>query len=128
MRREDRCRVLYFVVDGCVPTSRDNTNTREEALSFALDQRAFGPRRLVVAFSDRNGRFRGLAYAPRTDPPEHALDSSAHASNISDVAPPLRLRSVTNRSWTGRHHLTWLAGSRGRGQSRRRMASISSTG
>ncbi|MGI8686628.1 MAG: hypothetical protein ACR2MO_16325 [Acidimicrobiales bacterium] len=62
-----------IVVEGVRPTRRDRTNLREEAWAFALDQRAFGPRRLVVAFADRKGRFRGLAHTSRTDPPEAAL-------------------------------------------------------
>lgn len=61
------------LVEGLVPTRGDRTNLRDEAWSFALDQRAFGPRKLLVAFADRNGRFRGLAYTDRSDPPEDAL-------------------------------------------------------
>src|SRR6202142_4389719 len=61
------------VVDGYRATAKDKTDLRRDFLSFALDQRAFGPRRLVVAFSDRRGRLTGLAYTPRTDPPEMAL-------------------------------------------------------
>lgn len=64
-----------IVVEALVPTDSDDTDLRREAWSFALDQRAFGPRRLLVAFSDRFGRFRGLAHTPRTDPPELALAS-----------------------------------------------------
>ncbi len=62
-------------VRGLVPGKRDRTNLRSlsEAVSFCLDQRAFGPRRLLVAFANGNGRFRGLAYTRRTDPPETAL-------------------------------------------------------
>jgi hypothetical protein len=62
-----------IVVDGWRAGCRDTTNLREEAWSFALDQRAFGPRRLLVAFSDRRGRFRGLAHTARTSPAELAL-------------------------------------------------------
>lgn len=61
------------LVEGFVPTRGDRTNLRDEAWNFALDQRVFGPRKLLVAFASRNGRFRGLAYADRTDPPEVAL-------------------------------------------------------
>lgn len=63
----------FTVVDGYVPTLLDDTNLRDDVWSFALDQRAFGPRRLVVAFADRSGRFHGLAHTRRTDPPELAL-------------------------------------------------------
>lgn len=55
------------------PTKRYKVNLREEGWSFALDQRAFGPRRLLVAFSDRKGRLLRLAHVRRTDPPEAAL-------------------------------------------------------
>jgi hypothetical protein len=62
-----------IVVDGYRATAKDKTNLRKDAWSFALDQRAFGPRRLVVAFSNRKGRLTGLAYTPRTEPPEMSL-------------------------------------------------------
>ena len=63
-----------IVVDGLVPTELDDTNLREEAWSLALDQRHAGPRKLLVAFGDLDGRFRGMAIARRTDPPELALE------------------------------------------------------
>jgi hypothetical protein len=62
-----------LVVEGLVLTALDTTDVREEVWGFALDQRAFGPRKLVVAFADRDGRFTGLAYTDRTSPPETAL-------------------------------------------------------
>src|SRR4051812_42627157 len=62
-----------IVVEGYRATAADDTNLREEFLGFALDQRAFGPRQLVVAFAERDGRFLGLSYAARTTPPELAL-------------------------------------------------------
>lgn len=46
---------------------------RTDAWGLALDQRAFGPRRLVVALGDRRGRLVGITHADRTDPPELAL-------------------------------------------------------
>lgn len=61
------------VVDGYVAAENDTIDLRQEAWAWALDQRAFGPRRLLVAFSDRTGRFRGLAHTRRLDPPELAL-------------------------------------------------------
>jgi hypothetical protein len=64
-----------IVVDGYAATPADDTNLKQDVWSFALDQRAFGPRRLVVGFTDRSGRLRTLAHAPRTDPPEAALDA-----------------------------------------------------
>jgi hypothetical protein len=50
-------------------------NLRDGVWSFALDQRAFGPRKLWVAFADEDGTFRGLAYTDRTDPPDAAFDA-----------------------------------------------------
>lgn len=62
-----------IVVEGLVATDKSDWNVREAALELALDQRAFGPRRLLVAFADRAGRLLSIAHAPRTDPPEQAL-------------------------------------------------------
>ncbi len=63
----------YVVVDGYVPTELDNTNLRDEAWSFALDQRCFGPRKFLVGFADSDGTFRGIAFTKRHDNPEAAL-------------------------------------------------------
>ena len=65
------------VVEGYVATDRDHSSLSSfgEAMGFALDQRHFGPRRLVVAFAERDGRFRGIASTKRTDPIEHALQA-----------------------------------------------------
>jgi len=63
----------FVVVDGYVATDLDHTDLREEAWSFALSQRDFGPRRLIVALSDASGRLIGMVHTPRTDPPELAL-------------------------------------------------------
>ena len=63
----------FIVVGGCVATDLDDTNLKDDSWSFALDQRAFGPRRLLVAFADREGRLISIAHARRTDPPESAL-------------------------------------------------------
>lgn len=56
-----------------VPPDDDRTDLPSNAWSFALEQRIFGPRRLLVAFADRSGRFRALVHTDRTDPPELAL-------------------------------------------------------
>lgn len=65
-----------IVVDGFVPTAESDLNSlREQVWSFALDQRAFGPRKLWTAFADADGRLRGLAYTDRTDPPLTALQA-----------------------------------------------------
>ncbi len=60
-----------MIVNGCVPNGPpDSTalNVRDDIWSFAMDQRAFGPRMLLVAFADADGTFRGLAYAKRREP------------------------------------------------------------
>jgi len=62
-----------IVVEGYRTTPADDTDLRRDVWSFALDQRAFGPRRLVVAFTDQAGRLLTLAHARRPDPPEAAL-------------------------------------------------------
>src|SRR5687767_12260890 len=63
------------VVEGYVATERDDTDLSSfrEAMGFALDQRAFGPRRLLVAFTEADGRLRAIAHTRRTDPIEIAL-------------------------------------------------------
>lgn len=63
-----------IVVQGFRATRRDETDLRDEAWSIALDQREFGPRQLLVAFADRHGRFRALAYVGRTEPRELGLE------------------------------------------------------
>lgn len=78
---------FLIVVEGYVPTAEsDLDNLREQVLSFALDQRAFGPRKLLTAFADADGRFRGLVYAERTDPPLIALRASLDYLGIDAVA------------------------------------------
>jgi hypothetical protein len=53
--------------------------------SLALDQRCFGPGRLLVAFGDSSGECVGLAHTRRTDPLELAL--IACFDYFADVAP-----------------------------------------
>ncbi len=70
----------YIIVDGYVPAGTDDDassldNLRTGVWSFALDQRAFGPRKIVVAFADCDGSFRGLAYTDRTDPAEIGFEA-----------------------------------------------------
>ena len=62
-----------LLVERLIATSVDTTDLRQERWSFALDQRAFGPRRLLVAFAKEDGQFVGLAHTARTDPPVDAL-------------------------------------------------------
>jgi hypothetical protein len=63
----------FIAVDGYVSTPANQQNLVEDGFAFALDQRAFGPRRLLVVFGDRSGKVLGLAYTERTDPIEPAL-------------------------------------------------------
>jgi hypothetical protein len=118
---------MLIVVDGYVATPADDTDLRADAWSFALDQRVFGPRRLVVAFADRSGRFLSLAHARRTDPPEAALDAciqhlgsgAAAAVAFSDEPvvegpppPELALTFAVARSVAasyGVHLVDWIA-------------------
>ena len=76
-----------IVVEGYVAKPRDHTNLRREAWSLALDQRAFGPRRLLVALADRRGRLRGLTHARRTEPPEAALGPCIQHLGLGSSAP-----------------------------------------
>ena len=115
------------IVDGYVPTAIDTTNLRDEAWSFALDQRAFGPRKVWVAFADADGSFRGLAYTDRIDRPELCIGPCIeHLGRVSgaavafcdepvdDGAPPadLGLRFALAREVAkpyGVHLVDWIA-------------------
>src|SRR5689334_22683539 len=73
-------RPSFIVVDGWVPADLSAEpspvdNLRDGVWSFALDQRAFGPRKLWVTLADEDGTFRGLAYTDRTDPPDLAFEA-----------------------------------------------------
>lgn len=63
------------VVDGLVATELDDSDLSDfnQAMAIALDQRYFGPRRLLVVFGERNGKQRAIAAATRTDPIDFAL-------------------------------------------------------
>lgn len=64
-----------FAVDGLAPNPEcEHDPLQDQILGIALDQRAFGPRKLMVAFAAYDGRFLLLAYAQRTDPMEVALE------------------------------------------------------
>ena len=63
----------FIVVESLVATERSALNMREHAWEFALDQRAFGPRRLLVAVGDPDGHVRAFAHTLRTTPPELGL-------------------------------------------------------
>ena len=63
-------------VDGFVPNPEfDHELLPEQILGFAMDQRAFGPRQLMVAFAAYDGRFLALMYARRTDPADTAFEA-----------------------------------------------------
>lgn len=65
-----------IVVDGYVPSPEfDHDPLPDQILGFALDQRAFGPRRLMVAFAAYDGRFLALLHARRTDPVDRAVEA-----------------------------------------------------
>ena len=77
----------YVVVDGFVHRGPGvDLDLREDAWSLALDQRAFGPRRLLVAFADREGNVISLANTERLDPPEDALDPCIRHLGLGAVA------------------------------------------
>lgn len=64
----------FLMVSALVPApGAPREDVRDEIWGYALDQRAFGPRQLMVVFADADGTFRGMAYAARTDPPELGL-------------------------------------------------------
>jgi hypothetical protein len=57
----------YRATDDC------DLDLRLHPWELALDQRAFGPRRLLVAFADRTGRVLMLAHTRRLPQPEDGL-------------------------------------------------------
>jgi hypothetical protein len=85
-----------IVVEGYVATEADHTDLRQDVWGFALDQRAFGPRRLLVAFADAEGRFLGLAHAPRTNPPETGL-AACIEGGVPDAAAAVAFCDETVR-------------------------------
>lgn len=65
-----------IVVDAVAPNPEfDHDPLPEQILGIAMDQRAFGPRQLMVAFATYDRRFLALTYAPRTDPADAALEA-----------------------------------------------------
>lgn len=66
----------FILVDGVVPVERSELDdVRSTVWSYALDQRAFGPRKLMVAFTDANGQLRVLAHANRTSRPLNSFEA-----------------------------------------------------
>ena len=81
MRRHQRTRLSrlhaanLIMVDALAPNPAfDHDPLPDQILGIALDQRAFGPRQLMVAFAAYDGRFLALTYALRTDPIDGALE------------------------------------------------------
>ena len=59
-----------IVVEGVVPVADSELNdVPNQIWAYAMDQRAFGPRRLWVVFTNPAGQLRALAHANRTDQP-----------------------------------------------------------
>ncbi|TXI42592.1 MAG: hypothetical protein E6Q57_14815 [Mycobacterium sp.] len=75
----------YALVSGMVYHG-DGLNLREEVWSFAMGQREWGPRKLVVAFCDRDGALLSLAHTDRTDPPEAALEACIRHVGLNAAA------------------------------------------
>lgn len=64
----------FLMVSGVVPVASARRELLPEIVwDLALDQRTFGPRRLLVAFADADGGLRGFAHARRTFPPHLGL-------------------------------------------------------
>jgi hypothetical protein len=65
---------IFLVVERLVIAgSADHFDLCEHAWEIALDQRVFGPRRLIVAMADAAGNLREVLHTERTDPPELAF-------------------------------------------------------
>jgi hypothetical protein len=117
-----------ILVEGVVPVEETELNdVRAKVWSYALDQRAFGPRKLLVAFTDANGQLRVLAHANRVDDPlislaaclDHVGESAAAAvafcdEPVADGPPPRDLLErfdearALSRTY-GVHLVDWFA-------------------
>lgn len=65
-----------IIVDALEPNPEfDHDPLPEQIVGIALDQRAFGPRQLMVAFAAYDGRFVAMTWARRTDPIDAALEA-----------------------------------------------------
>jgi hypothetical protein len=65
-----------IVAEGVVPVvASELDDVADQIWSYAMDQRAFGPRRLWVVFTNAAGRLRTLAHANRTDRPLLAFEA-----------------------------------------------------
>jgi len=65
-----------IVVEGVVPVAESELDdVPNQIWGYAMDQRAFGPRRLLVVFTNAAGRLRILAHANRSDQPLIAFEA-----------------------------------------------------
>ncbi|HEX4863154.1 MAG TPA: hypothetical protein VFV02_03725 [Acidimicrobiales bacterium] len=88
----------WLVVRGWRYEVGDLELTCANAFKLAVEQRAFGSQRLVVAGADRDCRFLGLVHCPITDQPElaleyciGALESDGLAAAVAYSDEPIRL-------------------------------------
>lgn len=120
IREED-----LIVVGGVAPNPAfEHELLPDMVVGFALDQRAFGPRQLMVAFAAYDGRFLALLHARRTDPVDRALEAclqhfdalgrggETHAAAVAlcdepvtdGPAPPRFLSTFERARTTARRH------------------------
>ncbi len=75
-----------IVVERVIPPQQQDTLRGPLRWEIALDQRAFGPCRVLVAATDRAGTLLELIHAERTDPPELAFGLCLRTAGPSTVA------------------------------------------
>jgi hypothetical protein len=105
-----------IVVEGVVPVQETELNdVRAKVWSYALDQRVFGPRKLLVAFTEANGQLRVLACASRTDDPlisfEACLDhfGECAAASVAFCDEPVATGPPSPQLLERFHHAQMLA-------------------
>jgi hypothetical protein len=65
-----------IVVEGVVPVAESELDdVPNQIWAYAMDQRAFGPRKLLVVFTNAAGRLRTLAHVNRTARPMLAFEA-----------------------------------------------------
>jgi hypothetical protein len=65
-----------IVVEGVVPVAESELDdVPNQIWAYAMDQRAFGPRRMWVVFTNAAGQLRTLAHANRTNSPLLAFEA-----------------------------------------------------
>ena len=114
-----------IIVEGYHYSGDDLDLSGTDFWGFALDQRAFGPRQLVVVTARPDGKVLGVAHCQRTEPPELALtcclaaldDGAAVAVAYSDepvsADPPTGLRDRLDTACVaarqlGVHLVDWI--------------------